>query len=184
MSTNFEDLIGRGATGAKPAAGIPGRLYYDTTLEQLERDNGVSWDVCEPAGGGLAGLIDSAEDSSTRNYTTNNTWQDISGTTITFTPESGATYKVTFTCVWQFNSANWAYHQVRAAIDAVASGAPSAITLFLRNDSYNGVLNNTVVFLLDSLGTSEVDLTIQTHDMGSEVDRQFTHTFVVLERVL
>jgi hypothetical protein len=52
MSTDFEDLIGRGATGAKPAAGIPGRLYYDTTLEQLERDNGLAWEVCEPAAGG------------------------------------------------------------------------------------------------------------------------------------
>lgn len=52
MSTNFEDLIGRGATGSKPAAGVPGRLYYDTTLEQLERDTGVAWEVCEPGSGG------------------------------------------------------------------------------------------------------------------------------------
>jgi hypothetical protein len=58
MSTNFEDLIGRGVTGSKPAAGIPGRLYYDTTLERWERDTGVAWEVCEPpAGGGDAGDI-------------------------------------------------------------------------------------------------------------------------------
>lgn len=41
-------VIGRGATGSKPAAGTAGRLYYDTTLSRLERDNGASWDVAEP----------------------------------------------------------------------------------------------------------------------------------------
>lgn len=58
MSTSFEDLIGRGATGSKPAAGVPGRLYYDTTLGQWERDTGVAWEVCEPIpGSGDAGDI-------------------------------------------------------------------------------------------------------------------------------
>lgn len=52
MSGNFEDLIGRGVTGSKPAAGIPGRLYFDTTLDKLQRDSGASWDDCEGAGGG------------------------------------------------------------------------------------------------------------------------------------
>lgn len=52
-STNFEDLIGRGATGAKPAASVPGRLYFDTTLVQMERDNGATWDAVEGAGTGL-----------------------------------------------------------------------------------------------------------------------------------
>jgi hypothetical protein len=41
-------VIGRGATGSKPAAGTAGRLYYDTTLSRLERDNGSTWDVVEP----------------------------------------------------------------------------------------------------------------------------------------
>lgn len=54
MSTNFEDLIGRGSTENKPSAGIPGRLYYDTTLGQLERDTGLIWEVCEPSGASLS----------------------------------------------------------------------------------------------------------------------------------
>lgn len=57
MSTNFEDLIGRGATGSKPAAGVPGRLFYDTTLEQWERDTGADWEVCEPGFSGDAGNV-------------------------------------------------------------------------------------------------------------------------------
>lgn len=51
MSTNFEDLIGRGNTAGKPAAGIPGRLYFDTDESKLYRDNGSTWDEAEGAGG-------------------------------------------------------------------------------------------------------------------------------------
>jgi hypothetical protein len=40
-------VIGRGATGSKPAAGTAGRLYFDTTLNQLERDTGSVWEACE-----------------------------------------------------------------------------------------------------------------------------------------
>lgn len=49
-STNFEDLIGRSDTAGKPAAGVPGRLWYDTTLAKLQRDNGSDWEDVEPAG--------------------------------------------------------------------------------------------------------------------------------------
>lgn len=50
-STNFEDLVLRDVTGNRPAAGVPGRLFYDETLEKWERDNGATWEDCEPAGG-------------------------------------------------------------------------------------------------------------------------------------
>jgi hypothetical protein len=47
MSTDFEDLIGRSNTAGKPAASIPGRLWFDTTLGKLQRDNGATWDDVE-----------------------------------------------------------------------------------------------------------------------------------------
>lgn len=50
MSTNFEDLIGRSNTAGKPAAGIPGRLWFDTTLGKLQRDSGVAWEDVEQSG--------------------------------------------------------------------------------------------------------------------------------------
>lgn len=40
-------VIGRGTNGARPAAGNTGRLYYDTTNSQLQRDNGSSWDAVQ-----------------------------------------------------------------------------------------------------------------------------------------
>jgi len=47
MSTNFEDLIGRDITANRPAAAKPGRLFFDTTLGKMQRDNGSSWDDVE-----------------------------------------------------------------------------------------------------------------------------------------
>lgn len=47
MST-LASTIGRGVTGSRPAASEAGRLYYDTTVAILYRDNGSSWDSCSP----------------------------------------------------------------------------------------------------------------------------------------
>lgn len=43
MST-LATTIGRGVTGSRPAASEAGRLYFDTTVSILYRDNGSSWD--------------------------------------------------------------------------------------------------------------------------------------------
>lgn len=50
-STNFEDLILRDIAASRPAAGIPGRLFFDTTNSKFQRDTGAAWEDCEGAGG-------------------------------------------------------------------------------------------------------------------------------------
>jgi len=52
---NLENLILRDTAANRPAAGIAGRLFYDTTNAKLQRDNGTSWDDCEPGASGAAG---------------------------------------------------------------------------------------------------------------------------------
>jgi hypothetical protein len=52
------DIIGRGVTGSLPSAGVAGRLYYDTTLNKWQRDNGATWDDCEPDAALFALLAD------------------------------------------------------------------------------------------------------------------------------
>lgn len=47
---NFGDLIARGVAASRPAAGTPGRLYFSTDTETLERDNGASWDSIDGTG--------------------------------------------------------------------------------------------------------------------------------------
>ncbi len=40
--------VGRGTTAARPAAGTEGRMYFNTTLGKLQRDNGSSWQDVDP----------------------------------------------------------------------------------------------------------------------------------------
>lgn len=47
--TTLALVILRDTTVNKPAAGVPGRLFYDTTLNKWERDTGAVWEDCEPA---------------------------------------------------------------------------------------------------------------------------------------
>jgi hypothetical protein len=65
-STNFEDLILRDTYANRPAAGIPGRLFFDTTNSKLQRDTGSTWEDCEATGGHDAVTV---SDSSTVDFT-------------------------------------------------------------------------------------------------------------------
>lgn len=50
MST-LASVIGRDIAANRPAAGIAGRLFFDTTNTKLQRDNGSSWDDCAETAG-------------------------------------------------------------------------------------------------------------------------------------
>jgi len=121
MSTDFEDLILRDITGNRPAAAIPGRLFYDTTLEKWERDTGAAWEDCEPAAAGGDMLWSAIQASQLVNeikgfpsvapndadLDTLNLWWDSVGTPttkVTFADVAGeggvtATYKYCLKCV-------------------------------------------------------------------------------------
>lgn len=43
MTASLNDIIARGPTGSRPAAGIAGRLWFDTTTNKLYRDSGLTW---------------------------------------------------------------------------------------------------------------------------------------------
>ena len=70
-SANLEDLILRDTAANRPAAGTPGRIFYDTTNEKWQRDTGSSWEDCEPAPGSfsLADVKDSVRAATTANIT-------------------------------------------------------------------------------------------------------------------
>ena len=51
MST-LASVIVRDIIANRPAAGIPGRLFYATDTLQLYRDNGSTWDTYSAAAGG------------------------------------------------------------------------------------------------------------------------------------
>lgn len=82
MSTAFEALILRDIAGNRPAAGKPGRLFYDTTNGKWQRDTGSAWEDCEPAAG--SSLSNSNISPTTSNVTAavgTRYFADISGLT-------------------------------------------------------------------------------------------------------
>lgn len=50
--TTVANIVLRDIAANRPAAGIAGRLFYDTTNNKMQRDNGSTWDDVEPAGAG------------------------------------------------------------------------------------------------------------------------------------
>lgn len=48
--TTLASIVVRDSLVNRPAASIAGRLFYDTTNSELQRDNGSSWDAIEGAG--------------------------------------------------------------------------------------------------------------------------------------
>lgn len=86
---------GRGTTASKPAASSSnsGYLYFDTSLQKLQRSNGTTWEDCEGTGGGSA-----ADSYSTTEVATNKTWTN--GKTIyrkvfTYSWTSGSSWSIT-----------------------------------------------------------------------------------------
>lgn len=92
MSTAFEDLILRDTAANRPAAGKPGRLFYDTTNEKWQRDTGATWEDCEPAAAAgsdsfktiqVSGQSDVVADSATDTLTL------AAGSNVTITTNAG-----------------------------------------------------------------------------------------------
>lgn len=54
----FEDLVLRDTLANRPAAGTPGRVFFDTTNDILYRDNGSSWESIEGTTTPTLDLID------------------------------------------------------------------------------------------------------------------------------
>lgn len=55
--SNLTDLIGYGLAASRPAAGVPGRLFYASDTDTLSRDNGATWDDL-PSTASVAALDD------------------------------------------------------------------------------------------------------------------------------
>lgn len=52
--SKLSEVILRDAAVSRPAAGIAGRLFYDTTNEKFQRDTGAAWEDCEPVAGAIS----------------------------------------------------------------------------------------------------------------------------------
>ena len=137
-------------------------------------------------GGGGSSFIDMVTDSSVRTLTAS-TYEDITGTSLTFTAEAGAKYLVMAFLSWRWVNANWQHHVIRAVIDGATTGVtPTTVNLAIENNNPANTLtwfNSTALFILDGLAAGAHTLKLQSWDDNSGIDRSFAMTEVVVMKV-
>lgn len=139
MSTNFEDLIGRGNTAGKPAAGVPGRLYFDTDTGKLNRDNGSTWDEVESTA--------SAEIPSNGWTAISGTFTYASATTINVSSGAAAVHSVGEKIRFQNNdSGTYLYVYVIAIADTLLTVVGDAVPNATLTDAYYSHTTSPVGF--------------------------------------
>lgn len=85
----LSDAFGYGVASSRPAAGIPGRVYYATDTSALSRDNGTSWDALALGAALTVEEVDgSPTDSAITKIKLPNGTLSISGHEATYTPAS------------------------------------------------------------------------------------------------
>ncbi len=145
--------------------------------DHLEFD-GADWIAAAPPAGAVLELLQSVEDLTTRALTANSTWEDVAGTSITFTPNALGIHTYKIFCHWYSASSNWLYHRLRVLLDgATTDVTPTLVTVVQRDAVVSAHFTTTYEFQVDvtSLAAGQV-LKLQTDDNGSSLDRTFEAT--------
>jgi hypothetical protein len=133
-----------------------------------------------PVGTWSMSLLQSAVDTSERSHTTNNTWEDISGASITFAPAFAGKYLVMFHINWRTTNTDWVHHQVRCLLDGATTNV-SPTSLYLAQEDAAGAsdrFSSTATFEVDFPSTSSQTVKIQTHDSNSSLNRLIMVTYL------
>ncbi len=175
------DIIGRGATASKPAAGIPGRLYYNTSSEKWERDNGAAWEDCEPAAGSGgytqgARVYHNAAQAITSGATTasafnserydTDTIHDTSTNNGRLTCKTAGKYLITANVEWAANSTGtrqcWIYlnNTTIIAIDRRTAMTPPGTTTNNISTIYDLALNDYVELIVFQTSGGNLNLDV------------------------
>ena len=130
-------------------------------------------------------LIAQASDSSTRALTTNSTFEDVAGTSITFTSENGYNYEYHVEAGWHTASANFIHQQWRCLVDGAATFVTPTDPFIEQEDvSVSGTKFTTAfTFYLRDMPAGSKTVKLQSSDGGSSVDRTFDTTFCWVMRI-
>jgi len=192
LDTITPDVTFRGDdTGGDSFGSIPlPAIRADTSLKiEVRNDSGISRNIGfllwhRPLGGGPTApaaleLLQTVGDNSVRALTASATWEDVAGTSITFTPNALGIHIYKIHLHWHAASADWLHHNARVHLDGATTGVtPSVINVTQRDASDNGA--NFTTFLefevdVTSLAAGQV-LKLQSEDGSSGLDRTFDVT--------
>lgn len=156
-----------------------------TTDEHLAVWNGSDADSLKDGGvvspAGLT-LLGSAYDASTRAHTADNTWEDVTNTSVTFTAAGNENVIVEVDLQWGFTSANWGHHVVRLLLGSATTGVtPDSWIIWTQNSNPDTTIThqNHVVFVVAATAGSNT-VKLQTFDNGANVNRTIQKTLVIV----
>lgn len=131
--------------------------------------------------------VDGAVDTSTRTLTALNTWEDVSGTSITFTAKASRAYLVTVDAVWQPGNTDWLHHYIRVVADGATTGVLPVNTPLAVRDSAAATterFRHSATFVITGLAAGSRTVKVQTFDSSTGLDRTFTATTVRIVEML
>lgn len=126
-------------------------------------------------------------DVSSRSLTALNTWEDISGTSVTLIAEANAKYIVIASLTWRYSTTANMLHFVRCVVDEATTGVtPTEIrvnNIAANTVSTNNQFFSTPWFVLEGLSPGSHTIKLQTHDNNSGVDREFVWSDVIVFKI-
>lgn len=130
-------------------------------------------------------VVSQVSDVSTRALTTNSTFEDVTGTSITFTSENGYNYEYHIEANWHAASSNFIHHQWRVLVDGAGTFVTPTDPFIAQEDvSVSGTkFTTTMTFYLSSMSAGSKTVKLQSSDGGSSVDRTFDSTFCWVMRM-
>ena len=172
-STKGDIAVYNGSAWVIVAAGA-----NDTVLTaDSAQSAGVKWAAGASGGGGLLG---SAVDETTRSYTALNTWEDISGASVTFTAPGSVDVVVRCTVRVRGTSTNWRHILHRLLLNSATTGvSPTQWSEAINsnaNSSHYSVIS--FAFILSAPSAASHTVKLQTHDSNTGLDREYTVTLV------
>lgn len=130
------------------------------------------------------GLISVVSDNSLRTLTAAGTYEDVTGTSITWTVDPARNYLYLINMGWKGVTNNFVNHIVRVLVDGATTGVnPTTFTLFNEGTSVaNARFSSTAFFFITgaTIGGGSHTVKLQTNDNSSGQDRDFYNTVAML----
>lgn len=141
----------------------------------------ASWEAPTGGGGGGGGgiLLGRAVNNTPFTLSTNNTLEDMTGSSITKTTGADKDHVVSMDMLWRNTDANWRHHVLRLLVDGATTGVNQPDRYVWRQNS-NGPTDVYSYFhglwVVTGLSAGSHTFKFQSTDLGGLINREFSWT--------